>query len=827
MTALQNAMNTLPAAAVAGELDRALEKNPAVIVSAPPGAGKSTLLPITLMNGLRGQGKILVLEPRRIAARQIASRMADLLEEPVGKTVGYRVRFEGRVSKDTRIEVITEGILTRMLVDDPTLDGVAVVIFDEFHERSLTSDLDLALTRQAQSLVRDDLKIVVMSATIDTGSLADQLGAPVISSQGRMFPVKVIHADIEATPQNAAEATAHVIRRAHRDNEGDILAFLPGEADIRRCEELLEGAFPETDIYPLYGQLPVEKQKAAIAPSPDGRRKIVLATPVAETSLTIEGVRVVVDSGLARRLEFSAQNGLSHLVTERISMDMAQQRTGRAGRVSEGICYRLWSTATEARMKQFRTPELLEADLSPMTLDIAAWGENDPLSLDWLTPPPAAHVAKAKDLLVSLGAITGNGITHLGRRMSSLSCHPRIAGMLIAAKDMGLTALASDIAAILEERDPMSQTEGTSFHTRICELRRLRSQHRAYGIWDRIERIAQQYRKMMGGQEDNSIPDAYACGDLLSRAYPERIAKSQDAPGRFTLSGGGCVTLDISDEMSSHDWIVAAGVSAGSRSDGRVFLAAPLEQKSLGWAETVRDNISWDSKAGCLVARRERRIGVLTVASSAISDLPRDKAVQVICRAAAKDGLGMFDFNDSVQNLQRRISAVRMWHPEEDIPEVSTETLLDSADEWLPLYIGKAASAQELKKIDMCQVIWGLLPYEKQALVDMLAPTHLEVPTGSRIRIEYRTGAEAPVLRVRLQECFGLMDTPRVDAGRLPVLMELLSPGFKPVQLTSDLRSFWNETYFEVRKELKRRYPKHSWPDDPASADPTRGVRRK
>ena len=448
-------ITSLPAYQIAGEVNRALTEGNRLIITAPPGAGKSTVLPLTILEGLSGNGKLLMLEPRRVAARQIAERMAWLVGEPVGRSIGYRVKQDTKVSRDTRIEVITEGILTRMLIEDPTLDGVAAVIFDEFHERSIHSDEALALTRQTQALLREDLRIIIMSATIDTEALAIALQAPVIESEGRMFPVEIKHTAKEATPENVSELVAHYIREAHKTEAGDILAFLPGEAEIRRCEELLGTALGATHICPLYGMLSNAEQKAAIAPSAPGERKVVLATPVAETSLTIEGVRIVIDGGLYKHLVVDARTGLSHLETERISLDMATQRSGRAGRVAPGVCYRLWSTATEARMPLVRTPEILHADLAPLVLDIAAWGENDPMALPWLTPPASARITEARKLLQALGAMDAAGsITPVGRRMAALPCHPRLARMQLRADTPARKALAARLADLLEERNP-------------------------------------------------------------------------------------------------------------------------------------------------------------------------------------------------------------------------------------------------------------------------------------------------------------------------------------------------------------------------------------
>ena len=810
---------------VADDVNRALRERGSVVVTAPPGAGKSTLLPLTILESV--PGKVLMLEPRRVAARQIAERMAWMLGEPVGKTVGYRMRFEHKVSADTRVEVLTEGVLVRRLVDDPGLDGVSVVIFDEFHERSITTDVALALTREARQVLRPDLKILLMSATIDTETLCREMDAPLVESKGKMFPVEVLRGKEEAKPENVAELVARTVREAHGKQEGDILAFLPGEADIRRCAELLGTALAPTQVFPLYGMLPASEQRRAIAPSAAGERKVVLATPIAETSITIEGVRVVVDSGLCRKPVFDPQRGLSRLETVRISQDMADQRTGRAGRVAPGVCYRLWSLATEQRMAAIRVPEILEADLAPTVLDIAAWGESRPERLSWLTPPPAYSLSQARQLLQSLDAVDETGrITPHGRRLSALPCHPRVAQMLLKADTPDRKALAADLAALLEEKDPLDTPEAGAY-LRLKALRDARRSRRE-GRWNRIARIAEQYRDMVRVPEDNGDPDPFEAGALLAAAYPERIAKAwKDGVGRFCLAGGDLAAVDPSDPLAAAEWLAVGSMNAVPGGVGRIFLAAPLGASDLKPYIRRRDVIAWDSRQGSVVARRESRVGQLPVGTQPLPDVPREEIDRVICEAARKEGMSMLDFSEEVQNLQRRVAAVAAWHPELELPDLSTETVLERAPEWLPPFLGKASTVAELKRIDLCVVLWAILTYPQQQAVDRLAPSHITVPTGSHIRVEYRQGADAPVVRVRLQECFGLVDTPRVDDGRRPVLMELLSPGFKPVQLTSDLRSFWEGTYFEVRKELKRRYPKHAWPDDPLAADPVRGVRKK
>lgn len=836
--------NSLPASLIANNVNETLAGNQSLVVTAPPGAGKSTLLPLTILAGLNNDGgKILMLEPRRLAARQIAERMAQMLGEEVGKTVGYRIRFENKVSKQTRIEVLTEGILTRMLVDDATLEGVSVVIFDEFHERSINSDLALALTRQAQEIIRPDLKIVIMSATIDASNICAALKAPLIESEGRMFPVEINYTTTETdrhfpySSSSIASATASAIVKAHGEHEGDILAFLPGQGEIERCMELLGTSLSPTEVMPLYGNLSSEQQRRAIAPSRQGERKVVLATPIAETSITIEGVRVVVDSGLCRQVVFDSRTGLSHLETVRISRDMATQRMGRAGRVAEGTCYRLWTKASEHLMAEQRTAEIEDADLAPMILDIAAFGENDVETLPWLTLPPRANVFKAKNLLMQLGAIDENGnITQLGKRMSALPCHPRIARMILATQHSTFntphsTSLACDIAALLEEKDPLADSNNTDLSLRISMLRSARKRKQK-GRWARIAMIAAEYRRMAHANENNSDPAPEEVGLLVAYAYPERIALGMNNVGGFRLTSGDNVQLDSNDSQSAHSWLAIASLYSKPGNTGRVFLAAPLNPNDLDESMIKeRDNVSWDAKQGCVMMQKERRIGKLLVDSKPIHNADKEDVIYIICEAMSKNGLSMLAWSDEqVQRLQRRVAQVAAWHPELNIPDISTEHLIANAKDWLPLYLDEGghvkSTINELRRLNLAEIMWNIIPYETQVEIERLAPTHIKVPTGSQIRIDYRQGAEAPVLSVRLQECFGMEQTPCVNDGQQPVLMELLSPGFKPVQLTQDLASFWEGTYFEVRKELRRRYPKHYWPENPLEAEAVKGVRR-
>ena len=799
-------IHELPVGEVAAEVNAALRHKPRVVVTAPPGAGKSTLLPLTIMTDTP-EGRILMLEPRRLAARQVAQRMADMIGERVGQTVGYTIRFESRVSDRTRIEVVTEGILQRMLVDDPTLDGISVVIFDEFHERSLYSDIAYALTLEAQRLIRPDLKIVIMSATIDTDYICRRFDAPLIESQGRAYDVEIIRA-ADSDDTTCVADTAAAIRRALREQSGDILAFLPGQGEIMKCRDLLANLPSDIYIHTLYGMLPFEEQRRTLAPSPAGTRKIVLSTPIAETSLTIEGIRTVVDSGFYKGMVFDARSGLSHLETMRISLDMARQRSGRAGRLSEGVCYRLWSNPVELRMKESRVPEIEEADLSSMVLDIAAWGESDVFDLPWLTPPPRDKVFKARQLLRSLGAVNDKGeITPHGRKLARIPCHPRIAQMLTVAEDNATKALGSDIAAILDEKDPINDENDCDITTRIIMLREARRRGNS-GRFGRIIKIAEQYRRLVNAKEDNTIPDQTAIGALVALAYPERAAMMV-ADCRYRLANGDEVRINAEDALSSRKFLAIASLGK------RIFLAAPVDETVLRNMGTWNEKLHWDNKQGRVVARRELRLGALLLDTAVSDSVNRAQITEAICAAAVKDGRSMFDFTDDVTRLIQRIETVAAWHPELDLPDVSVDRLLETSREWLPLYIGDAVTARELKRIDICQVIWGLLSYDRQQSVDAIAPSHYRLPNGRNVRLDYRVGADSPILSARLEDCFGIRETPRVDNGTRPMLMELLSPGYKPVQLTKDIASFWNTTYHEVRKELRRRYPKHPWPENP------------
>lgn len=803
----------LPISEIADEVNVSLGRHPRLVVTAPPGAGKSTLLPLSILESIP-EGKILMLEPRRIAACQVAERMAEMLDEKVGDTVGYRMRFDSRVSPLTRIEVITEGILERMLIADPTLDGVEVLIFDEFHERSLSSDLTLALTREIQNLIRPDLKILIMSATIEADSICRKLDAPLIESPGKIFDVKIVN-DEDFDFKDCAQVVARAIWKALRNHEGNILAFLPGQAEILKCKELLSNCTDDVDLHTLYGMMSQEEQRRVLLPSTGGRRKIVLASPIAETSLTIEGISVVIDSGLYRIPLFEPSTGLSRLTTTRISLDMANQRTGRAGRLMEGTCYRLWTKATEARMKESRQPEIEFSDLSSMLLTLAAWGESEALRLPWITPPPTGHLANASTLLKNLESIDESGhLTQKGKRIAMLPCNPRIASMLTNAGE--LKAVACDIAALLEEKDPLNDDSDANLTTRLGLL----NQYRKGQIppqWKKINNIATQYQRLIKASIYTKCPTPEDIGRLVATAYPERIAMRDDS-GRYRLAQGGkTVTLHPTDDLARHEFLAIASMTT------RVFLAAPLEKDYILSQGKWIKSVMWSSREGKALAREELHLGLLTLATRPLKGNTQQMIATAIAAAAPKEGLSMFDFSDDVQALQLRIAVAASWHPELELPDVTTETLLAKASEWLPMYIGQASTVQELRKIDMRSVIFGLLSYDQQQALDRIVPSHIKLPSGRNVRIQYRKGAEAPIVSARLQDCFGLLSTPRIDEGKRQVLMELLSPGFKPVQLTQDMEGFWRDTYFEVRKELRRRYPKHHWPDNLCTSPKTQG----
>ncbi|HSI75990.1 MAG TPA: ATP-dependent helicase HrpB [Lunatimonas sp.] len=814
----------LPIQEVIPEVKKLLGEQGTLILHAPPGAGKSTLLPLQLMDEpWLDNKKILMLEPRRLAASSIAYRMADLLGEQVGERVGYRIRFDTRISTKTKIEVITEGILTRMIQRDNALEDIGLVIFDEFHERSIHADLGLALCREIQQILRPELRILLMSATMETEALSRLLSAPVVSSLGKQFPVKVIYTG-ESDPYLIPEICSQATSKALQETQGDLLVFLPGQGEIKKTAESLTRKHPEVAVYQLYGQLPHVQQQAALLPDPGGKRKIVLATSIAETSLTIEGIQVVIDSGFTRSSRFDPKSGLSRLKTLPITKDAADQRAGRAGRLAPGTCYRLWSSGTHYNLLPFRTPEILETDLTPLVLELTKWGTHDFQSLTWLTPPPMRSIQQALETLEDIGAIDAGKITPHGEAIYELPCHPRIAHMLLKGKELLTPALATDLAAILEEKDPLDHAPSLDVSLRVEFLRRHRMDKKNRRAVDKIEKVAQVYRKLLQISTENDPVDPYAVGLLLAYAYPERIATS--SPGnKFQLANGKLAAMDNKDDLAHQPWLAIAHMDAREKL-GKIFSAAPLNPKDLTPMIKRRDKISWETKQGGLIMQEEWRIGQIILQRTPLKTPDKSTRLAVVLQAIKNEGQHLLNFNSEVINWQNRVNCLRRWNADQGWPDVSTKTLLQICEDWLILYLDRVKSVDDLKKINLIEVLENSLPYDLGQLLPQLAPENLEVPSGSKIGIQYQE-IGPPILAVRLQELFGLMETPSINSGKMPLLIHLLSPGFKPVQVTTDLKSFWNNAYHEVKKEMKRRYPKHYWPDNPLVAEAVRGVKRK
>ena len=817
----------LPVTEIINDVRHHLSAGNTLIVNAPPGAGKSTLLPLALLNEPWLEGKkILMLEPRRLAARTIAERLSYFLNEPVGQTVGFRIRFENRTSENTKIEVLTEGILTRMIQSDNALENVGLVIFDEFHERSIHADVALALCREAQQVLRTDLRIMVMSATLNMPQLTSLLKAPAVVSQGKQYPVDVRYEnDIDEFLM--ADLCARTVIKAAKENDGDILVFLPGQREIHNASDILRKELRNFSIHMLYGSLPQRQQAAAILPDRNGKRKVVLATSIAETSLTIEGIKVVVDSGFGRTSKFDPNSGLSRLETVRISKDSADQRAGRAGRLSAGVCYRMWSTVTQQRLTEHITPEILEADLASLVLDMAQWGITDIQQMTWLTPPPKGPLSQANDLLHQLEALEDGRITPHGKKMLRLPCHPRIAHMLLMAEEDDQLELATDIAALLEERDPLGREAGIDLNTRIEALRTHRRENRDNRKMGRIEKIADQYRKLFSIDPDNASVDPFETGVLITRAYPERIAFAR--PGnnaQFQLSNGRYAMAGHREDLADEPWLAICHIDA-REGMGKIFMASPLNPRDLAPLVKEKEVITWDTDEGGLIATKDLRIGSIVLQSKPLPSPDESHLVAAISEAIKKEGDRLLDFNEEVQQWQNRVMSLRKWNPHENWPEVSTVSLLQTNAAWLSPYLTGVKKPEDLKKINIKEVLQHSLTFEQQQKLNDQAPSHLAVPSGSKIKLMYRENAEAPVLAVRIQEVFGLAETPSVNEGKQPILLHLLSPGFKPVQITSDLKSFWADAYFEVKKELKRRYPKHVWPDDPWNEPAISGVKKR
>lgn len=819
-------------------LREALKGAGAAVVHAPPGAGKTTIVPPALLNEpWLGAGRIVMLEPRRLAARAAAHRMAHLRGEAVGQTVGYRTRLDSRVSGATRIEVVTEGILTRILQHDPTLEAYGLVIFDEFHERSLQGDTGLALTLHSRRLVRSDLRVLVMSATLDGTAVARLLdNAPVVSSSGRQFQVETRYRPPPAGSRRDtvfdATFVAGVIRAALTETTGDVLVFLPGAPEIHRLRDMLIPVVPHAvDVIALHGSLQPGEQDRAIAPSPQGRRKIVLATSIAETSLTIEGVMVVIDCGLTRRSRFSPRTGMSRLETIRVSRASADQRRGRAGRTGPGVCYRLWGEEEDIALQPFALPEILEGDLAPLALDLAAAGVTDPHELPWLDAPPAAAFSQAGELLRQLSALDERGrITPHGLSMSGLGMHPRLSHMVLRASDQGLGLLACELAAILGERDPLRglrETIGTDLRTRIDALRNPRQYPGAdTGALRRASDQARRWRARLPERSgDRASVDANAIGRVLALAFPERLARRR--PGslpRFLLRNGTGATLPEGDSLGQESFLVLAE-SDGRVPEARAWLAAPLGEDDVeadfGEQIIASQRVEWDEEQG-VRAWRERRLGALVLSSTSERNPDPALVAAAVGNAIARHGLDVLHWTDGARRLRQRIAFLHAHDP--DWPDMSDAALLVSLLNRLHDDLGRVRSSRELRTLDVSAALQGMLDWSQRQRLDELAPTHFEAPTGSRLPIDY-ADPRAPSVSVRLQEMFGTRRTPMLLGGRVALTLHLLSPAQRPVQVTRDLAGFWHSSYYDVRKDLRARYPKHAWPDDPLTALPTKRAR--
>ena len=838
-------MTKLPIDDILPELCASLEHVPNAVVQAAPGAGKTTRIPLRLLDTpWREGGKIIILEPRRLAARAAARRMAQTLDEPVGKTVGYRIQLDNKTGPDTIIEVVTEAILTRRLQSDPSLEGVAAVIFDEFHERNLQADLGLALCLDCQAGLRENLRILVMSATLDVASIAELLGdAPVIASTGRAFPVETRYLGKPAVDRfrdNLCMAVSSAVKQALRDETGSILVFLPGEGEIRRVENLLnESSLPgDVNVLPLYGALPQNQQDQAISPPSSGRRKIVLATAIAETSLTIEGIRVVVDGGQSRNPRFDPQSGMTRLFTEPVSLAAATQRQGRAGRLEPGICYRLWDKAGEGAFRQFSQPEILDADLAPLALDLANWGIHDPDALNWLTPPPKAPLDQGQDLLRLLQAIDGQGrITAHGREMAKLPMHPRLAHMVIKGTKSGWADIACNVAALLTDRD-IAQRDGRNpiavdLTLRVSALKgeqtRLSINRNALS---RTRALAKQWlrwapKKIRHDHARDLSPDEQI-GALVALAYPDRIAERRlGGESRYRLRNGKGAVLPAEDALRDVPYLAIALVSGEAR-DARIRIAAPISAATIEhlFENEIREGETaiWDSQSRSVIARRQRRLNALVLNDTPAKNIPGDQIADALVDGIRDIGLDCLPWSREATEWRRRVLCFHQ--ATGNGPDLSDSTLLETLDEWLLPYLAGMSRLQHLKSLDMLAILKTQLDWSALQTMDKQVPSHFTVPSGSSIRIDY-TDPTSPVLPVKLQEMFGATETPSIIDGAIALSIHLLSPAGRPLQITQDLQTFWSNTYPQVKAEMKGRYPKHPWPDNPLAAVPTRHTKNK
>ena len=840
-------MISLPIDEVLPALRQALRERHEAVLEAPPGAGKTTRVPLALLNEpwLAGQ-RIVMLEPRRLAARAAAERLASELGEKVGETVGYRIRLDSNIGPNTRIEVVTEGILTRRLQDDPALEGVGLLIFDEFHERSLDADLALALSLNGRELFRDQqpLKILLMSATLEGERLASLLNdAPVLRSEGRMFPVAMRWGRPCVPGEFIEPRVVQTVLDAINDESGSLLVFLPGQAEIRRVNQQLADALSSrSDILlcPLHGELDLNAQRAAIEPAPSGTRKVVLATNIAETSLTIDGVRVVIDAGLARVPRFDPGSGMTRLDTQRISRASATQRAGRAGRLEPGVCYRLWSEDQHAQLAAYGSAEILQADLAGLALQLARWGVT-PEQLIWLDVPPGASYAQAQQLLERLGALReqpaqGWTLTSHGEAMAELPAHPRIAHLLLRGHALGLTPMACDVAALLGERDIL-RGAGADLHSRLALLSgESRATRGGQGGVQRAKQLARQYRGYLHGKAVTPVADPDHprwLGALLALAYPDRVAQQRKPGGsEYRLANGRAALFSEVDGLMKQPWLVVAdlGSRQGQREE-RIYLAAEFDPALLDnvLSEQVRcvDQLDWDEREGVLRAERQRKVGELVLSREPLTGLEEEVRTQALVNLVRRKGLALLPWTPELRQWQARVRLLRQLdldaQGQSEWPDVSDSALVQGLEEWLGPYLNRVSRLSHFASLDLSSIVHNLLKWPLPQRLDELAPHHLKVPSGSSVRLDY--SEQPPILAVRLQELFGLADTPRIAGGRQVVKLHLLSPARRPVQVTQDLANFWRSTYADVKKDLKGRYPKHYWPDDPLVAEATARIK--
>ncbi len=824
-----SARTDFPIAPLLDEIRRSLDRHPRLVLEAPPGAGKTTQVPPALLDAKwLGGRKIVMLEPRRIAARAAAEFMAAQRGEDVGATIGYRIRLESRVSAATRIEVVTEGILTRMIQDDPELTGIGAILFDEFHERHLSGDLGAALALDVQANLRPDLRLVVMSATLSGARIERWLDAPRVASEGRGFPVRIVHPALRGNEDPTALRRA--VAQALAENEGDVLVFLPGKREIDQTRAMLSGALERIDFVALHGELSVADQHAALAPAKSGTRRVILATNVAESSLTLPGIRAVVDTGLAREPRFDPSSGFTRLETVAISQASADQRAGRAGRLGPGACYRLWPESK--RLDSDRTPEIAQVELSQLALELAAWGSAD---LRWLDAPPPGAFAQGRDLLDALGALDRDGrITALGRRMRAAAMHPRLAAMIVRA-DAAHAAFACDLAALVEARNPLRGASAGSddFRSRARALTAWRTRDRAAardigadtGALASIAQIADASRRRLGVRSAHATPpdELLHAGNLLLHAYPDRIARQDAAnPRRYQLANGRGARLRDDSALFGEPWLVVVDLRFDER-DSLVYSAAPFDPDLLerDFPQRFRDarSVRWNRDTRAVDAFEERRFDAIVLEKRSVPPR-REDAVPAMLAAVRELGLDALPWSEHARELRLRVEALRTWEPSLGLPDFSDTALLASLDEWLAPYLDGKRKLDALSAAELSEALASRLDYAMRSAIDTHAPSTIRVPSGMERRIVYAPG-EPPVLAVKLQELFGLADTPRIAGGRVPLTLHLLSPAGRPIQVTQDLRSFWERTYPEVRKELKGRYPKHPWPDDPWTAQAT------